>query len=255
MTADPRVYQSVRMAEAYAHSRPPMHSEICKRMIMQIAPDRRIRTALDAGCGAGASTAALAPYTERLFGVDPYEHMVHLAKARVESARFEQGSLESLPFESSFFQLVATAGAINYSNIPTALAEVHRVLEHGGWLAAYDFSAGRRLSEPSNLPDAYDEFRRKYPSQPGYSLDLNSLPYAEAGLKVIKHEEFSIGISMSRHTYVNYLLGDTGVEIAITSGTSESEVRYFCERLASPVFGAGSREVVFEAQLVISQKS
>ena len=104
MPADPTIYQSSRMAESYARSRPPVHRSVCKRLIERISPNARLRNALDAGCGAGASTAALLPYVDQLTGLDPYPGMLRQAAANVASACFIQGRLESLPFGSSSFQ-------------------------------------------------------------------------------------------------------------------------------------------------------
>jgi predicted TPR repeat methyltransferase len=51
------VYDSERLAAAYAVDRPPVHQHILRagRLV------RRAERALDVGCGAGLSTAALAP--------------------------------------------------------------------------------------------------------------------------------------------------------------------------------------------------
>lgn len=242
------------MAESYARFRPPVHQSVCKRLMGRISPNARLRNALDAGCGAGASTAALLPYVDHLTGLDPYPGMLRRAAAAIGSARFIQGRLESLPFESSSFQLVAAAGVINYADIQSALKEVHRVLKLGGWFAAYDFHAGSRLSVDSRLPEAHAEFRSKYPASPGYAVDLASLPFAEAGLTRVEHEAFDVGISMTADGYVRYVLGDSGVESAITAGAQECEIRQFCDQLFSPIFGGSAQRVIFEAELVVSRK-
>ncbi|MEU0557189.1 hypothetical protein [Dactylosporangium sp. NPDC006015] len=50
------VYDSERLAAAYAFDRPPVHQQILRSARL----DRRARRALDVGRGAGLSTAALA---------------------------------------------------------------------------------------------------------------------------------------------------------------------------------------------------
>ena len=252
MPADPSLYRSERLAESYARFRPPVHQTVCARMTERISPNGRLHTALDVGCGAGASTKALLPYVDRVAGVDPYFGMVKRAAANVPAASFAQGRFEALPFANGSFQLVATAGAINYADVKLALAETSRVLQPGGWFAAYDFSAARRLSVGSELPSRHLAFRAHYPSAPGYALDLASLPYAEHGLKLLISERFEVCVSMSANEYVQYILGESGVEIAIGRGASEDEIAEYCHLQFSPVFGGQRKDVVFEADLVLA---
>ena len=54
------VYDSERLAAAYAFDRPPIHDKILRAARL----DRQADRALDIGCGAGLSTAALAPLAE-----------------------------------------------------------------------------------------------------------------------------------------------------------------------------------------------
>lgn len=252
MPADASIYRSERLAESYARFRPPVHPAVCARMMERISPNRQLQTALDVGCGAGASTQALLPYVDRVVGVDPYSGMVKRGALNVPGAYFVQGRFESLPFASASFQLVVTAGAINYADVKLALAETSRVLQPGGWFAAYDFSAARRLSVDSELPSRHLAFRARYPSAPGYALDLASLPYAQHGLKLWGSERFEVCVSMSANEYVQYILGESGVETAIAGGASEDEIAEHCYQLFSPVFEGHRQEVVFEAELLLA---
>ena len=52
------VYDSERLAAAYAFDRPPVHQHILRSARLP----RQANRALDVGCGAGLSTAALAPW-------------------------------------------------------------------------------------------------------------------------------------------------------------------------------------------------
>jgi hypothetical protein len=57
------VYDSERLAAAYASDRPPVHGQILQSARLSRPADR----ALDVGCGAGLSTAALTPLAWQLF--------------------------------------------------------------------------------------------------------------------------------------------------------------------------------------------
>jgi SAM-dependent methyltransferase len=252
MPADPSFYRRERLAESYARFRPPVHQAVCARMMERVSPGSRLQTALDVGCGAGASTKALLPHVDRVVGVDPYSGMVKRGAVNVPGAYFVQGKFEALPFANASFELVATAGAINYADVKLALAETSRVLQLGGWFAAYDFSTARRLSVDSELTSRHLAFRAQYPSAPGYALDLASLPYAEHGLDFLGNDRFDVCVSMTANEYVEYILGELGVEIVIARGADENEIAEHCYQLFSPVFEGRRREVVFETDLVLA---
>ena len=61
------VYDSERLATAYAYDRPPIHEQILRSAGL----DRQVDRALDVGCGAGLSTAALAPVARQVIGLEP----------------------------------------------------------------------------------------------------------------------------------------------------------------------------------------
>src|ERR1700692_1726145 len=66
------MYDSQRLAAAYAADRPPVHEQILRSARVPRQADR----ALDVGCGAGLSTAALAPLARRVVGLEPIPAML-----------------------------------------------------------------------------------------------------------------------------------------------------------------------------------
>lgn len=106
---------------------------------------------LDIGCGAGQTIVALGA-AGRSVGVD-----IDLAALRVASAgpagdplKVAAARGERLPFRNGAFDFVYSRVALPYMNIPSALAEMSRVLRTGGrlWLALH----------PIDIPA--DQFRR-----------------------------------------------------------------------------------------------
>ncbi len=98
---------------------------------------------LDIGCGTGALLASLAAGEAGtdLIGVDLSAEMLAVARAKTPgSVRLVQGSGESLPFADETFDIVVSTSAFHYFRHPQdALAEVHRVLRHGGRLVITDW--------------------------------------------------------------------------------------------------------------------
>ena len=97
--------------------------------------------ALDAGCGAGMLTAALANLGLTVTAVDSVHAMLDLTRATVESAgmservEVQQADVHQLPFASETFDLVIALGLVPWLPHPTlALAEMRRVLRPGGHL-------------------------------------------------------------------------------------------------------------------------
>jgi SAM-dependent methyltransferase len=164
-------------------------------------------------------------------------------------AAFVIGRAEALPFEPAAFDLVTAAGALNYADVEPSLSEVARVMSRRGLFVPYDFSAGRRVRDDARLSDWYAQFRKQFPSPSGYSLNLRALGYRTYGLDLLDYEEVNVGIPMSLAAYIEYLLGDTGVQDAISGGQRESDIRRSCEEGVNEVFSAGTREVMFEAQI------
>ena len=254
MTADPRVYLSERLAHRYAHHRPPVHAAIWARIAAANGPGSRVTSALDIGCGAGASTAALLSHAEHVMGIDPSPEMLREARRALPTESFILGSAQALPIASQSHDLIAAAGSLNYADPGTVLREVARVLAHGGRFVAYDFSTGRVDREAARVEACFDRFRNKFAPLPGYALDLQKLPYAACGLQLLAYDEFELSVPMSAATYVEYLMGETNVEAALAAGLDEAEARRSCTDLFDPLFDGAVRAVRFAAVVAVARK-
>jgi SAM-dependent methyltransferase len=254
MPADPLVYDSTRLAQAYAWHRPPVHPLVLAQLRADMADGLPVAHALDAGCGAGASTAALLPLARQVTGLDPFLPMLQAARARVPQADFMQGRLESIPCPDATFDLVASAGAINYTEPRLALAELARVLKPGGWLALYDFSDGRPQSEEGRTHDPVAAMRKAYPSSGGYALDLPGLPFSEHGLSLSSRQRLAFDLPMTAEQYLDYMMGDTGVEAAMAAGAPEPAVHAHMSQLVRQAFAGRDCAVRFDAELVVARR-
>lgn len=249
------VYESPRVAAAYAFARPPVHDAIVGAIRDHLALAARAERALDVGCGAGRSTAALAAVAQHTIGIEPVETMLAHRSRVAPDAWFLIGEGEALPFIARSFDIVTAAGSINYTQPELFLKEAARVLRRDGVLVIYDFSQGRRFRTTRLLDEWYTEFERRYPSQPGYALDPRSLPFAQAALRLDDYRELTIDLPMSVESYVRYVMGESGVELAIARGTNEHEILEWCSRTLDPVFGDEPRGVLFDAYVAYVRPS
>src|SRR5215213_47994 len=153
------IYNSARVAAAYAFARPPVHPLIVQRMAAHVTLERQpVSRALDVGCGAGRSTAALASVARSVVGIEPAAAMLVHHRAVAPRASFVVGYAEALPFATASFDLVTAAGSLNYTEPGRSLAEFARVLGVGGVLAIYDFSSGRRSHAAPSLDSWFAAF-------------------------------------------------------------------------------------------------
>ncbi len=101
----------------------------------------RGKTCLDAGCGGGRYSIALAQLgAARVVGVDISAEGIEDARRRAadlscQNVRFEEASSESLPFDDDQFDCVIHSGVLMHTKAPLQVVkELARVLRPGGML-------------------------------------------------------------------------------------------------------------------------
>ena len=241
------VYDSERLARAYAQDRPPIHEQILRSARFGPPVDR----ALDVGCGAGLSTAALAPMARRVIGLEPIPTMLAHHRTVAPDARFVIGQAERLPFAPGSFDLVAAAGSLNYTDLPSALAEIARVLTRDGTFLLYDFSVGRHSVSGETLADWFASFEQRFPWPSGWQpLDVRELPLAAYGLRLLDYTDIEIKLPMAFDAYLRYMLSEVNVDDAIARGAcGAEEARTWCRETLEPVFANGEVTVVIPGNI------
>ena len=241
------VYDSERLAASYAFDRPPVHAQILKSARL----GGRARCALDVGCGAGVSTAALAPLTERVVGLEPIATMLAHRRKVAPEASFVTGSAEELPFAARSFDLVAAAGSLNYTDLPSALAEVARVLTYDGTFLLYDFSEGRRSLTDDALATWFESFEQRFPWPAGWQqLIVRELPLTSSGLRLCDYTDVEVRLPMTCEAYLRYVVHEVNVDSALTRGVcSEEDAQDWCRRTLRQVFDDSELTVVFRGYL------
>jgi ubiquinone/menaquinone biosynthesis C-methylase UbiE len=119
---------------------------------------------LDAACGPGIITAALAPRVREVVAFDLTPEMLLRARQRCAAAgltnvTFREGSATDLPFAGASFDAVATRLSLHHFQHPAQpLAEMARVLKPGGSLVVADVSSSE-VAEESELHNAIEILR------------------------------------------------------------------------------------------------
>jgi ubiquinone/menaquinone biosynthesis C-methylase UbiE len=95
-------------------------------------------SALDAGCGPGNLVPELASRGWQVCALDASPNMLRLARANASgfaTVAYQAGNIEALPFADASFDVICSAGVIEYlQSCERALSEMHRVLRPGGLL-------------------------------------------------------------------------------------------------------------------------
>lgn len=241
------IYDSERLARGYAFDRPPVHPLVVQRIAARLAAMAvRPRSALDVGCGAGRSTAALAAVASRVVGIEPVRRMLRHCREVAPTASFAVARAEQLPFADRSFDLITAAGSLNYADLDLFLPSAARVLTDRGVVVIYDFSAGRRLPADRRLDDWFAAFVRRLPFPTGYEMDVRGIPFDSVGLRLADYERFELAVPLDAQAYLAYVLSETNVELALSRGTAEEDIREWCAATLEPIFREGSRPVLFD---------
>jgi SAM-dependent methyltransferase len=203
------------------------------------------------GCGAGLSTAALAPLARQVTGLEPISTMLAHRRTVAPLARFVIGQAERLPFAAGTFDLIAAAGSLNYADLSSALPEIARVLSSDGTFLLYDFSVGRRSVSGGQLADWFATFEQRFAWPPGWQpLDVRELPLAAYGLRLLDHTDVEIQLQMTFDAYLRYMLSEVNVDNAVARGAySAEEAREWCGETLKAVFANGEVTVVIPGHI------
>jgi SAM-dependent methyltransferase len=240
-------FASDRMAAGYANARPPVHPRVLDLAWRELGRTGPAGVALDLGCGAGVSTKALAGFAARCIGLDPVESMLRLARSLLPSASFMAGRAEAIPLLDHSVDLITAAGSLNYADLDLSVREAGRVLAREGVLLVYDFTPGRSFRDSQSLDDWFAEFYRRYPPPSGEARELS--PEILAGItslfRVFAHQYFEVAILLTPEFYLDYVMTETNVAVAIRRGLMEGEIKSWCATTLHAIWPEGARDVVF----------
>ncbi len=102
----------------------------------------RTDAALDLGCGTGAGLQALAPRFRMVVGIDPSLPDLILARksldiAGIDNVQLIQGYGQKVPYPSGSFDYINALNVLEHVfDLPSVLAEVHRLLKPAGIFSA-----------------------------------------------------------------------------------------------------------------------
>jgi SAM-dependent methyltransferase len=218
------------VADGYVTSRPSVHAHILDRVEPLRSVDQ-IELALDVGCGVGLSTVALmrCGIGSRVLGVDRSPAMIQRATRHVEGASFLLAAAENLPMRSGTVGLMTAAGSVNYTDIPTFFAEAMRVLSPDGFLVVYDFGTGRSSAQCPELASWYSEMLRRWPKPTQGVQEVGEVTFKSVPMHLVSYEKFTVSVYFEVNGYLDYLMTESNIGAAASSGTERAEIRSWCD--------------------------
>lgn len=140
---------------------PNAATEVDSQVVRQMISDMRPGRAIDVACGTGRQSQLLAELGHEVEGIDLNLTMLAIARERVPTATFRQGTFDSLPFDDAAFDLAVSSLALTHvTDLRPALAEMARVVKPGGHAVLSDMhpemvrlgvTAGFRTGEADQL--------------------------------------------------------------------------------------------------------
>ncbi|XP_067844092.1 putative methyltransferase DDB_G0268948 isoform X2 [Heptranchias perlo] len=136
-----RLFEEQEHAALYQKYRPTPPAEIRNLVLnyLQRKKGKPFGLAVDVGCGSGLSTRNLAPFFEKVVGIDVSGAQIEEAKKMggLNNVSYRLGLAEELEFEDGSVDLVTAGTAAHWFDMEKFMKEVHRILKPKGCLALY----------------------------------------------------------------------------------------------------------------------
>jgi len=125
------------IAKGYKNKKPYFHPIVINKIKEFIKVDKKLKNALDVGCGTGLSTIALKDIAENIIGVDSSKEMINLAE-KENNIQYFNYPAEKLPFKNNTFDLITLAGSINWIDRKKFFKIASNILLPDKYLIIYD---------------------------------------------------------------------------------------------------------------------
>lgn len=240
-----------RIAEGYA-KRPFLHKQVMEEFLQ----NKRFRTGLDIGCGAGLSTKAIKPYCEDVLGTDISKEMILVAEEMCPDCHFRQVRAEELEEESSF-DLITAAGVMNWVDETVFLPKCRRLLSRNGYFLVYDFWISDRMKDNAGYADWYrNRYLLSFPKPPRKEEIWTNQTVETYGLQMKLQKELHMPYEMGLDDYVEFMLLQSNVIAKVEEkGRPLPEVKQWFYDTLTPIWNKTKEILYFDGYLWVMQRA
>ena len=145
-----RFYESSSIAHKYLQFRPTYTTPVAEAVMKYYrsqqqntnAISNKLELMIDVGCGSGQSTNIFHPFFETIIGIDVSSEQLKHARQqnKYNNIHYMDGAAENLPADNHSVDVVVTATALHWFNIPKFYEEARRVLKPNGVLAILGYT-------------------------------------------------------------------------------------------------------------------
>lgn len=217
-------------ADSYDRLRPPDANwhELLDHVVA--VGDLRGRRVLDVGCGTGSVARALGERGARVWGVDPSEEMLAVARRKGgRSLGLKRGSAEALPFKDGWFERVLLRLVVHLVARPRALPELWRVLASPGRLviATFDPAHFERYWLNRFFPSVFRIDSGRFPAPEVLAAELEAVGFERTSVsRLIQNHTLSRADALSRirGRYISTLQLIPSAELRVGTERAEAEL-------------------------------
>jgi SAM-dependent methyltransferase len=193
------------------------------------------------------STNVLKGIAGHRIGIEPAESMLRWTSSTAPGADFVVARAEAIPLRAKCIDIITAAGSLNYADLDLFFNEAARILVPGGIVVIYDFSPGRAFRDSDALDQWFRRFVARFPWPPNGAADLDRerLSSMDHGFQLQSYDHFEIGITLTPAFYLEYMMTETNVSLALRNGESELAIRSWCSSTLGPIWGEHPRVVLF----------
>ncbi len=205
-------------ANRYSLARPYIHETALSKFLVFSSSELPIPYALDAGCGTGQSSAALAGIADRVLAIDVSAEMLAVCKPhpRIE---YRQSPAENIPADDRSFDLITVALAFHWFDQAAFIKEAHRVLEDHSWVVIYSCWFTGEMKEDAGFANWFKaEYLSRYPTPPRNLTPISDERFRKFGL-FLRGEDTFEAVRMTVPRFTDYELSTTNV-LAATNGNA-----------------------------------
>lgn len=232
----------------YAAARPD-YGPYLGPLISRLTGVARVPRALDAGCGTGISTRALAAVAATVVGLDRSLPMLAAAHP-APGLSYVAGDAEALPFADGAFDLVAAGSALHWFDVDRFAAEADRVAAPDAALVAHwHWFAASMEGRPGFADWVRETYAVRYPPPPR----SGSAARAEVlgAWRRVGVEQFDHTVPFRLNELIDYLTTQSNLRVVIDGGQEpEGAVRAWLAAELAPFFGGAETAAFGFAGLV-----